>query len=78
MKTAVSLPDELFESADALARRLGMSRSRLFATAVAEFVARHRTSKVTEQLNAVYGSGAAHADQDFVAKGKRRLRHTEW
>jgi metal-responsive CopG/Arc/MetJ family transcriptional regulator len=35
MKTAISLPDELFESADALARRMGISRSKLFATAVA-------------------------------------------
>ena len=54
MKTAISLPDELFTAADALARKLGVSRSRLVATALAEFVARHRNSRVTERLDAVY------------------------
>jgi metal-responsive CopG/Arc/MetJ family transcriptional regulator len=47
MKTAISLPDDLFASAEVLAERLGLSRSRLFATAVAEFVAKHQTRKVT-------------------------------
>jgi metal-responsive CopG/Arc/MetJ family transcriptional regulator len=54
MKTAISLPDQLFASADALAERLGISRSHLFATAVAEFLAKHQTRKVTERLNTVY------------------------
>ena len=54
MKTAVSLPDELFESADALAERLGMSRSELYATAVAEYLAKHRDGDITGKLNDVY------------------------
>jgi metal-responsive CopG/Arc/MetJ family transcriptional regulator len=78
MKTAVSLPDDLFESADALARRLGISRSRLFATALAEFIAKHRASKVTERLNAVYGSATDAADTALVEYGKRQLRKNEW
>ena len=44
MKTAISLPDELFTSADALDRRMGMSRSGLVAAALAEFIAMHRAS----------------------------------
>lgn len=61
MKTAISLPDELFASADALASRLGVSRSELYATAVAEFLAKHTASQVTAQLDQLYGgaSGAA-------------------
>lgn len=55
MKTAISLPDPLFEAADALAERLGVSRSQLFATAVAEFLAKHQGRKITERLDAVYG-----------------------
>ncbi len=58
MKTAISLPDDLFRSADSLAERLGVSRSQLFATAVAEFLAKHQARKVTEQLNAVYARPA--------------------
>lgn len=61
MKTAISLPDDLFASADALASRLGVSRSELYATAVAEFLAKHTTSHVTAQLDRLYGgeSGAS-------------------
>ena len=56
MKVALSIPDELFNSAEALTKRLGVSRSRLYATALAEFVAKNRGRKITERLNAVYGS----------------------
>ena len=55
MKVAISLPDELFESADALAEALGMSRSELYATAVAEHLAKHRDREITARLNQVYG-----------------------
>ena len=44
MKTAISIPDETFEAAETLAGRLGLSRSELYATAVAEYLARHRTA----------------------------------
>ena len=56
MKVALSIPDELFESGETLSKRLGVSRSRLYATALAEFVAKNRGRKTTERLNAVYGS----------------------
>ena len=55
MKTAISIPDELFEAADALANRMGISRSRLYANAVAEHLAKHRDEEVTQRLDAVYG-----------------------
>ena len=54
MKTTISLPDEVFASADALARRLGVSRSALYVTAVAEYVAKHSGADVTARLNSVY------------------------
>lgn len=69
MKTAISLPDELFESTDALAKRLGLSRSRLVATALAEFVAKHRGRDVTRRLDAVYVRETSRVDQ-----GTRRLQ----
>ena len=50
MKTAISLPDELFSAADALASQLGVSRSELYATAVAEYLAKHSASDVTARL----------------------------
>jgi metal-responsive CopG/Arc/MetJ family transcriptional regulator len=54
MKVAVSIPDELFESGETLSKRLGVSRSRLYATALAEFIAKNRARKITERLDAVY------------------------
>lgn len=41
MKVAVSLPDDLYERADAAASRLGLNRSQLFARAVEEFLSTH-------------------------------------
>ena len=54
MKTAISIPDPVFEAAEQLAARTGMSRSELYATAVAEFMARHRASGVRERMDAAY------------------------
>ena len=55
VKTAISIPDDVFARADALARRLSISRSELYATAVAEYVAKHKDEDVTARLNEVYG-----------------------
>jgi len=48
MKTAISLPDDLFKSGDSLAKRLGVSRSELYARALADFVAKYKTSQLTQ------------------------------
>ena len=57
MKTAISLPDDLFKSGDALAKRLGVSRSELYARALADLVAKHRASQLTQRLNRLTGMG---------------------
>lgn len=62
MKTAISLPDDLFEAADDLADKLGVSRSQLYASALSDYVAHHNQSEVTERLNAVYGEADSHLD----------------
>lgn len=78
MKTAISLPDDLFESADALAKRLGISRSELYATAVAEFLAKHQGSKVTERLDNVYSHQSSGLEPSLRRAQRRSLRGTEW
>ena len=50
----MSVPDDLFLKAERAARRLRMSRSQLFATAISEFLERQQTNAVTERLNEVY------------------------
>jgi metal-responsive CopG/Arc/MetJ family transcriptional regulator len=54
MKTDVSLPDPLFEAADDFAKHLGISRSELYATAIAEYLRAHQREAVTEALNRIY------------------------
>lgn len=54
MKTAISLPDQLYEEAEKTARALGIPRSQLFARALEEFIAFHKRKNVTERLNRVY------------------------
>ena len=56
MKTAISIPDPLFDAAERLARRLGMSRSELFQKAVEAFLRERRDEGITEALNAVYAA----------------------
>jgi metal-responsive CopG/Arc/MetJ family transcriptional regulator len=71
MKTAISIPDELFESADALAARLGVSRSHLYATAIAELLAKHAGAQVTARLDAVYAAEESRLDPR-LARAQRR------
>jgi hypothetical protein len=78
MKVALSIPDELFDSAETLAERLGVSRSRLYATALADFVAKHRSRKVTERLDAVYASEDSRLDPDVRRLQNRSLRRGSW
>ncbi len=54
MKTAISIPDDVFDAAEEMARRLGMSRSQLYATAVREYLDAHRSRGVTARLDRLY------------------------
>ena len=78
MKTAISIPDELFASADALADELGVSRSELYARAVAEFVAKHRAGDVTAQLDRLYAAQPARLDSRLRRAQARSVRASEW
>lgn len=54
MKTAISLPDRLYDEAERTARSLGIPRSQLFAKALQEFIEHHKRENITERLNVVY------------------------
>jgi metal-responsive CopG/Arc/MetJ family transcriptional regulator len=78
MKTAISLPDEIFEEAEAFARRLGISRSQLYATAIAGYVSEHRKARVTEKLNDVYRASPSALDPVLSAMQLSSLEKDEW
>jgi len=77
MKTAISIPDEVFEQADELARRTGKSRSEIYSRAVREYVARYSTDAVTQALDDVWDAEPAQAA--FGRKAARRtFERSEW
>lgn len=78
MKTAISLPDDLFSAADALAGRLGVSRSELYATAVAEFLAKHSEDNITARLNEVYADEPGTLDPALRRAQFRSLGADNW
>ena len=78
MKVALSIPDELFESAETLGKRLRVSRSRLYATALADFVAKHHGRKITERLNTVYGSEDSRLPPTVRRLQSRSLANKPW
>ena len=80
MKTAISVPDELFEAADRLAARLGRSRSEIYTSAMAEYLERHKFQGVTERLDAVYGARPEDSQLDPVLESLqlRSLPRDDW
>ncbi len=78
MKTAVSLPDEVFERAERLARRLGKSRSEIYREALVEYVARHAPAEVTEALDRVVEQVGPEPDEGRRAAARRILERSEW
>ena len=71
MKTAVSVPDDVFERADRLARRSGLSRSEVYSRALREYVARHAPNNVVATIG---DEGATFASE----AGRRSLETVEW
>ena len=78
MKTAVSIPDAVFRSADRLARKLKMSRSRLYAVAVESFVQRHDDEAITAKLNEVYAVESSTLDPVLQSIQSRSIAVDEW
>ena len=78
MKTAISLPDDLFSAADTLARRLGLSRSALYSAAVAEFLAKHTESEVTARLDRLYATESSALDPAIRRAQGRSLPPEVW
>jgi len=74
MKTAISINDGLLREADETARLMRLSRSRLFALAVGEFLKRRRREEMLLRLNEVYANGVDPAEKCLVARIKNKLR----
>jgi metal-responsive CopG/Arc/MetJ family transcriptional regulator len=78
MKIAISIPDDLHTEADRLARRLGRSRSRVYADAVRAYVARHDSEGVTDALDRVCAQMDTGIDPAVASTTRRLLERVEW
>jgi len=74
MKTAISIDDGLLREADEAARRMGLSRSRLFALAVGGFLQRQRREQMLHRLNEVYADGMESAEKALLNVSKTKVR----
>jgi len=72
MKTAVSIPDDVFEEAERLARRTKRSRSEVYSRALAEYLARHAPDRVTEAVDRALAEISEPTDE-FVRAAARRV-----
>ena len=78
MKTAISLPDDLFRAGDALAKEMKLSRSALYARALERYIARQREDEITEQLNAVYATESSELDGAIMLAQLEILEREKW
>jgi metal-responsive CopG/Arc/MetJ family transcriptional regulator len=78
MKTAISLPDEVFEEAEKLASRLKVSRSELYARALQDYVRQHAPDAVTEAYNLVFSEVDSHSDEFNRRAARATLKRAEW
>lgn len=78
MKTAISIPDPIFQAAEAMANKLGMSRSQLFTAAVNEYMSVHKYDDVTAALNKVYSKTEESIDREMLAMQTYSIKKEEW
>ena len=78
MKVAISIPDDLFEEADRLAKLAGAPRSAIYAEALSAYVDAHSPDRVTDALDAVVEAIGMTSDPFVGESARRSLAATEW
>jgi predicted transcriptional regulator len=78
MKIAVSVPDDVFQEAEELARRTKRSRSEVYSRALAEYVARHAPDRVTEAMDLALAEIGEPTDPIVRTASRRILKRNDW
>jgi metal-responsive CopG/Arc/MetJ family transcriptional regulator len=78
MKTAISLPDAVFEQAEALAQQLGVSRSELYTKALQAYLRRYNRDQILRKLNQVYATESSELDPVMARMQFMSLPHEDW
>jgi hypothetical protein len=78
MKTAISVPDDIFELSKKLAKKLKVSRSKIFAMGVQKLAEEYDDDEITARLNEVYGKEKAEVDPVLLKMALMSLPKDEW
>lgn len=80
MKTAISIPDRVFDAAEELAGKLGISRSELYVRAISALLERYRDDRVTERLNEIHAEEGPDLSLDpaLVKAQSRAVGQEKW
>lgn len=78
MKTAISLPDSVFEEAEVLAQQLGLSRSELYAKALQAYLKRYNRNQILLKLNQVYSKESSDLEPMMAKMQFMSLPHEDW
>ncbi len=78
MKTAISLPDSIFDEAEALAQRLGLSRSELYTQALRAYLQKHNRNQILHKLNHVYSQESSELDTMLAKMQFMSLPREDW
>ena len=82
MKTAISLEESLFREAESLAENMKISRSKLIATAVLEFISKHKNQQLLAEINAAYDYASDNQEKNNLesvrVKQRQLLRDEPW
>ena len=78
MKTAISLPDPVFEEAESLARQLGVSRSELYTKALKAYLQKYNHDRILNKLNQVYSEESSEPDPVLTTIQLMSLPRENW
>ena len=78
MKTAISLPDSIFNEAESLAKHLGLSRSELYAKALEAYLTKYNRNQILHKLNQVYSKEPSELDPMMAKMQFMSLPHEDW
>jgi len=78
MKTAISIPDRLFDAADQYAKNHGLSRSKLYAKAMEQYLDQHPADHITDELNKVYRGDNSNLDSVTSSLQSHSIEQEKW
>ena len=78
MKTAISIPDPIFQAAEVMAKHLGISRSELFTVAVSKYIEAHDDQAITQSLNKIFSQTENELDDVMVKMQLNSLQKEKW